>query len=337
MVAPGECCVGHGGLISARMEPVTEWDVVVLGGANTDYLVRGSALPASGATLNGSEFLEAPGGQGANQAVAAARLGARTALVASVGRDHRGSSLIAAVANEGVHVSCVILHNDAQTGAAVIQVDERGRKQSLVAPGANRLMRVQDVHAARETITSSRILLTQLDVPIECVLAAARIARDARTRIMLDPAPAAPLPDELVASLACVRGNKAEIEMLTDVRVHGPQSARHAAAVLLSRGVEAVIVEADEQGDLLVWQSGEEWLPRLPVKVIDATGAGDAFSAAVAVALAEGRSFTAAGRLGCAAAALATTKLGAQAGLPRRFELQSYLDELAGHHETHHT
>jgi ribokinase len=257
--------------------------------------------------------------------------------VASVGRDRRGSSLIAAVANEGVHVSLVVLHNDAETGAAVIQVDERGQKQILVAPGANRLMRTEDVHAAREAIASSRILLVQLEVPIECIMAAARIARGARTRIVLDPAPAAPVPDELVASLACVRGNKAGIETLTDIRIHDRQSAGHAAAVLLSRGVEAVIVEVDEQGDLLVWQSGEEWLPRLPVKVVDATGAGDAFSAAVAVALAEGRSFTAAGRLGCAAAALATTKLGAQAGLPRRFELQSLLDELAGHHETHHT
>lgn len=319
------------------MEPVTEWDVVVLGGANTDYSVRGSILPTPGATLTGSEFLEAPGGRGANQAVAAARLGARTALLASVGRDHRGTSLIAAVADEGVHVSSVILHTDAQTGVAVIQVDERGQQQSLVVPGANRLMRVQDVHAARETITCSRVLLMQLEVPIECVMAAARIARDARTRIVLDPTPAVPLPEELVASLACVRGNKAEIEMLTDIRIRDRQSARHAAAVLLSRGVEAVIVEADEQGGLLVWPSGEESLPRLQVEVVDATGAGDAFSAAVAVALAEGRSFTAAGRLGCAAAALASTKLGAQAGLPRRFELQSYLDELAGHHETHHT
>ena len=315
------------------MEPVTEWDIVVVGGANTDYLVRGKALPAPGTTLNGREFLEGAGGKGANQAVAAARLGARTALVASVGRDRRGTSLLQGMADEGVHVAQISVDRGAPTGAAVIHVDEHGQKQILVAPGANCRLTVEHVQAAADTIKSSRVLLMQLEVPLDCVVAAARIAHESRTRIMLDPAPPAALQDELLASVSMVRGNAAEIGMLTGMRIQDQESARRAAGVLISRGVEAVSVEADDRGNLLVWRSGEAWLPRLPVNAVDATGAGDAFSAAVAVALAEERSFVAAGRFGCAAAALATTKLGAQAALPRRQELESYLRALAGYRE----
>jgi ribokinase len=312
------------------MEPVTEWDVVVIGGAHTDYLVRGKALPAPGTTLNGWEFLEGTGGQGANQAVAAARLGARTALVASVGRDRRGTALLHGVADEGVHVARMSVDSTAPTGAAVIHADEHGHRQILVAPGANGHLTVEHVQAAADTIKASRVLLMQLEGPLDSVVAAARIAHESRTRIVLDPAPPAALPDGLLASVSMIRGNAAEVGMLTGMRIRDQDAARRAAGVLIARGVEAVIVEADERGNLLVWRSGETWLPRLPVDAVDASGAGDAFSAAVAVALAEERSFVAAGRFGCAAAALATTKRGAQAALPRRRELESYLQALAG-------
>lgn len=310
------------------MEPIIEWDVVVVGGSNTDFVVRGRALPTPGTSLDGDLFLQSPGGKGANQAVAAARLGARTALVSRVGDDDRGQVLVAAVAGEGVHVVNVSVDSDAPTGAAVIHVDEHGRNQRLAALGANRRLTLNDIQSATEAIWASRVVLMQLEVPMECVKAAASIARDAGAQIVLDPGPPQRLPDDFLAVVSVIRGNAIEIGTLTGIHVHDRTSARDAAEFLIARGVEAVIVEAGESGNLLVSKSGEEWLPRLPVKTVDRTGAGDAFSAAVAVALAERRSLSEAGRLGAAAAALATTKVGAQAGLPRRYELQSFAQDV---------
>jgi ribokinase len=310
------------------VEPVIEWDVVVVGGINNDYVVRGHDLPRPGMSLDGDVFLDGPGGKGANAAVAAARLGARTAIIGCVGNDGRGRAHIAALANEGVHVVHISVDPRFPTGAAVIHVDSRGKKQILAALAANLRLRVEAVEAARDTIQSSRVLLMQLEVPVDCVAAAARLGHDAGVRIVLDPAPPRVLADDLLGLVDVVRGNAAEVEALTGVHVHDLASARDGARALLARGVQAVIVEA-EKGNLLVSRLEEEWLPELPAEAVDATGAGDAFSAALAVALAEREPLAAAGRFASGAAALSTTALGAQAGLPRRRELDAYLAQLA--------
>jgi sugar/nucleoside kinase (ribokinase family) len=176
--------------------------------------------------LNGGIFLYGPGGKGANAAVTAARLGARTALIGCVGDDERGHAHIATLAGEGVHVVHVTLDKQSPTGAAVIQVDERGQKQILAALGANLRLSVQNVQAATDTIRSSRTLLMQLEVPIECVAEAARVAKDAGVRIVLDPAPPRLLPDELLARVGVIRANAVEIEALAGIPVRDNASAR---------------------------------------------------------------------------------------------------------------
>jgi hypothetical protein len=168
------------------VESIVEWDVVVVGGINSDYLVRGRELPAPGSSLDGDVFLAAPGGKGANAAVAASRLGARTAIIGRVGHDERGRALLDSLVEEGVHATRVDIDDEAVTGAAVIQVDESGQKQILAALGANLRLGVEHIEAAAGLIRASRVLLMQLEVPTECVAAAARIARDARVRIVLD-------------------------------------------------------------------------------------------------------------------------------------------------------
>jgi ribokinase len=296
----------------------TDWDVVVVGGANMDFLVKGSSLPDPGQTIEGESFQQAPGGKGANQAVAAARLGVRVAMVARVGKDEHGSAIVRGL--EGEHVSTRHVSRDEKdsTGVALIMVDQRGEKQILTAPGANRRMTPEQVRAAGTVIQSTRVVLAQLEVPLECVLEAARLGRKAGARFVLDPAPALPLPDEFLGLVDVIRPNASEARVLTGITVTDRDSARRAAEWLLKHGAGAAIVQAGDEGDLLVDRDHEYWLPRFRVKSIDATGAGDAFAAALAVALAEGRSLAEAGPFASAAAALATTVVGAQAGLPRR-------------------
>jgi ribokinase len=302
-----------------------EWDVVVVGSANTDFLIRGPKLPTAGETAQGEEYHEGAGGKGANQAVAAARLGARTAFVARVGRDRRGEELTRRLQAEGVDGRRVVQDPEAPTGAAIIMVDRRGEKAILVAPGANGRMSAADVDAAADLIRSARVVLCQLEIPLEAVTAACRLARADGARVLLDPAPARPLPDELLRLLDVIRPNAGEAETLTGVQVRDRASARQAAERLLARGVRAAAVQGGDEGNLLVWADGECWMPKLPVRSIDATGAGDAFAAGLAVMLAEGRPLSEAGPFANAAAALATTVVGAQDGLPRRAAVQSLL------------
>jgi ribokinase len=299
------------------MPRAIDWDVVVVGGANTDYLVKGPRLPRAGETVEGDVFQEAPGGKGANQAVAAARLGARVTLLARLGTDRRGDEMAARLAEEAVDTRHLVRDAEAPTGVALVLVDREGEKQILTAPGANRRLTVGDVEAAA-AIRATQILLAQLEVPLEAVTAAFRLAREAGARVVLDPAPAQWLSNEVLRLTDVIRSNAGEAEVLTGVRVEDRASARRAAEQLLLRGVGAVLVQAGSEGNLLVWPDGEAWLPKLPVEAVDATGAGDAFAGALAVLLAEGRSLEEAARFANAAAALSTTVLGAQGGLPRR-------------------
>ena len=294
------------------------WDVVVVGKANIDYLVRGPGLPTPGQSVNGDAFQEAPGGKGANQAVGARRLGARVALIARVGQDARGDAVIAALRAEGVDVRYLTRDPDAHTGVALCQVGSSGEKQILSAAGANAKLTAACVREAHAAIASCKVVLCQLGVPLEAVAEAVKLGRAAGAKVVLDPGPPAPLPDALIAQLDLIRPNTSEAQVLTGITVRDRLSAREAARDLLRRGAKAAAVQAGEHGDLLAYEGGELWLPRFEVKRVDATGAGDAFASALAVAIAEGRPLTEAGPFANAAAALATTVLGAQAAMPTR-------------------
>jgi ribokinase len=307
-----------------RRSSPSEIAIVVVGGANTDYLIRGGRLPQPGETVQGGEFEPADaGGKGANQAVAAARLGARVAFVGRVGADERGRALLRRLEAEGVDVRHVVKDRRAPTGVALINVDDDGEKQILVAPGANQRLSAADVKRASSVIARARVLVLQFEVPMKATLDAARIAHRAGVAILLDPAPAARPPNELLRLISVIRPNEHEAEELTGVKVRNRHSARKAAERLINHRLRAAIIAAGSGGNLLVFRNDRDelddlWLPKLPVRVIDATGAGDAFAAGLAVALAEKRSFPEAAVFANAAAALTTTKLGAQAALPSR-------------------
>jgi len=298
--------------------PSKKFDVVVVGGANWDYLIRGKKLPGGGETAEGEQFHEGAGGKGANQAVAAARLGARVAFVARVGSDIRGDALLRLLNQEGVDTRFVVRDSSTSTGVALIMVDENGQKQIQTAPGANRQFSPHNVQESAEVLRSAKVVLSQLEVPLPSVATTLRIAKEAGAKTILDPAPPVRLDDEILQLVDFVRPNSNEAEVLTDIAVKDRESARQAARALMARGVGAVAVQSGDEGNLLVWRDGEHFLPKMKVNSVDATGAGDAFAATLAVFLAEGRELTEAGELANAAAALATTVVGAQDGLPSR-------------------
>jgi len=297
-----------------------ELDVVVVGGANTDFLIRGPSLPGPGRSVEGDTFQQAPGGKGANQAVGAARLEATVALIARIGHDARGDAILSRLADERVDAKAVLRDAEAETGAVLVMVDASGEKQTMSALGANQKLAVRDVAGAADLLAKARVVLLQLEVPLESVETAVRLGRAAGARVILDAGPPHQLGEELLQDVHVIRCNAFEAEALTGIEIVDRTAARKAAANLLRRGVQAVVVAA-AGGNLLVSAEGELWLPYFDLRAVDTTGAGDAFSAALAVCIAKGEDVASAARFASAAAALKTTRLGAQAGLPRREEV----------------
>lgn len=302
------------------------WDVLVVGGANIDYLARGPELPGPEKPIQGDQFRESPGGKGANQAVGAARLGARVAFVGCLGQDARGDWILARFADEQVDTRYVLRDPTELTGVVLIQVDQQGQKQTLAVLGANRRLKASDL--PQNAIASTRVLLVQLEIPLAVVEAAIHQAHSAGVTVVLDPAPAQPLPDEILRQVDVIKPDAGEAQVLTGISVHDRDTAREAARQLLARGVGAVAVEAGQAGNLLVWKGEESWSPLLPVKTVDTTGAGDAYAAALAVCLARGRSLEETGPFANAAAAFATTRLGGQADLPYWKDVEQLLRKM---------
>ena len=303
----------------------TRVDIVVVGAMNSDFLIKGAKFPQPGETAKGEAFLSAAGGKGANQAVAAARLGASAALISCVGRDARGRELRSRVAAEGVDVGHVHEVEDAETGAALVMIDAAGEKVILAFSGASARISRDFVEGAGRLIATAKVLLLQFEAPVESVIFAAKIAHAAGVKVVLDPAPALPMPKELVPLLTAIRPNASEAEALTGIRVHDRSSALQAARELQQRGIRIVGTQGGDEGDWLLWDEAQIWLPRFSVATVDATGAGDAFAGALAVALAEDQPPEKAGRFCSASAALTTTKLGAQPALPFRRDVEALM------------
>jgi ribokinase len=297
-----------------------EWDVIVMGGANIDYLVRGHTLPGPGEQIEGLEFQRSFGGKGVNQAVAAARLGARAALIAALGIEEDDDRLLAYLEEEGVDTRFIKRKVGATCGRVLIHVDRHGRKQSLDAPGANLLLSAADI--PEEAVRGVRVALTQLGVPLPVVQKFAWLAQDGGARLILDPSPPIEPPSELCCQVDILKPNVVEAEALTGIPVRGVESARKAAHILLSHGIKMVALSAAEEGNILIWEGGESIHPLFDVQAVDTTGAGDAFAGALGVAFAEGRDLEEAGEMASAAAALATTRLGVQEALPRREQVE---------------
>lgn len=299
-------------------------DILVIGGANTDYFVKAKDLPKAGETVMGDEFRMASGGKGANQAVAAARLGARTAFVGRLGSDPRGSDIVASLAAEGVDVSRTVRCTEAATGVALITVDAAGHKQIATAPGANLNLSARDVLGAEQLLARAKVVLLQLEVPLQAVEVAVRLAKAANARIVLDPAPPHELPDSLLEGIDVVRPNAAEAKAMTGVEVKCRETATLAGKKLLERGVRAAVIGAPE-GNMLVTPEIVRWFPELEVEAVDLTGSGDAMAAAIAVELSRGRGIEESVRFASAAAAFASTKPGGMPAMPRRADVERLL------------
>lgn len=297
--------------------------IVVVGSSNTDMVVKVPHLPAPGETVLGGEFVMAPGGKGANQAVAAARLGAKVTLVACIGEDIFGEQAAAGFRRAGIDTRYVTRDPQAASGVALIAVDPAGENSITVAPGANMRLSPDDVRAAAAAIQGADGLLLQLEVPMETALTAARLAQQAQVRVILNPAPAppGPLPAELLACVDVLTPNENEVLKLIDAPLNIERAARQA----LASGVGAVVVTLGAQGALMVTNGGQQLVPGFRVQAVDTTAAGDAFNGGLAVALAEGKPLAQAIRFANACGALATTRLGAQPSLPTAEQVQRLL------------
>ncbi len=294
--------------------------VAVVGSLNTDLVIKAPKLPEVGETVLGGEFATFPGGKGANQAVAAARLGADVTMVGCVGGDAFGRRLRGGLAAEGIRVTHVREDRGAPSGVALITVDPRGRNTIVAASGANWRLSVADVEAARHEILAGQVLLLQLEVPLDVVMYAARLARSRGIRVILDPAPAPvrPLPLDLYQTLSVINPNEVEARVLSGIAASDDQGAAASAGWFLALGCQAVVLKLGERGAFLASASIRESISGIPVKAVDTTAAGDAFAGALAVALAEGKDLPAAVRFANAAGALSVTRMGAQPSLPTR-------------------
>ena len=301
--------------------------VLVIGSANVDFTVALSRLPRPGETVSGGTLLVNHGGKGANQAVAARRLGAEVRLIACVGDDASGRAIRESLEGEGIGVDGVGSAPDAATGTALIAVDPEGKNQIAVAPGANRALGVEQVGARRDDFGWAEIVVCQLETPLETVAWALGEARRRGVPTLLNPAPVPDRAIELWPLVDYLTPNETEAERLTGIAVAGPAAAAGAGAALRERGVGTAIVTLGAQGAIAVTASGTTHVPAFAVTVVDTTAAGDAFNAGLAVALAEGRPLAEALRFASGAAALTCTRRGAQAALPSRHEVLRLLGD----------
>lgn len=297
--------------------------VVVLGSSNTDMVVPVGHIPKVGETVLGSDLVVAAGGKGANQAVAAARLGAQVRFVGAIGDDDFGTKALQGLRQEGIDTEHLKVVPGVPSGVALIVVDAEGRNAIAVASGANSHVSANDVHSAAGVLEGAGVLLVQLETPVHAVREALRLAHERGCRTVLNPAPVPPagLPDPLLALVDVLTPNEGEAQAL----VGYGGTPEELAQALLGRGVASVVITLGEEGALVATSDRQERIPAHHVRAVDTTAAGDAFSGALAVALAEGQDIFEAAGFASAVAALSVTKRGAQPSMPMRSEVDSML------------
>jgi ribokinase len=301
--------------------------ICVVGSCNIDLISRVPRLPKLGETLVGHEFHMGYGGKGANQAVMAAKLGAQVTMVAKVGRDVFGEGTVRNFREQGIDTGQVLFDENRFSGVAPIFVDDNARNFIVIVPGANTGLSPADAQAARELILAADIIICQLEIPMETTLEAFRIAKGGNVRTILNPAPAAAIPDELLRLADICAPNETETELLTGMPVGTSGEAEAAARRLLARGTKTVILTLGERGAMVVTEDKVETLPAVPVSAVDPTGAGDAFVGSLAVFLGEGLAFPDAVRRANAVAALSVTRVGTQVSFPKRNEADEFLKQ----------
>jgi ribokinase len=299
--------------------------IYVVGSSNTDMVIKASRLPAPGETVMGGDFLMNPGGKGANQAVTAARLGGEVTFVAKVGNDVFGKQAVRLFQRENINTLHVARDTNHPSGVALINVDANGENCIAVAPGANSHLKALEVEAALEIMSDPAIILLQLEIPLNTVKFTIRRSFEKGLKVVLNPAPAQPLPADIFSCIYLLTPNESEAELLTGVKVTDEESAKKAATILKERGLENVIITLGAKGAYLLTDTISKLIAAPPVTAVDTTAAGDCFNGALAVALAEDLPLDEAVSFACKAASICVTRMGAQASIPYRKEVDSLL------------
>lgn len=300
--------------------------ILVIGSSNTDMVIKSKHIPRIGETILGGNFFMNPGGKGANQAVACARLGGDVTFICKTGNDIFGNQSKQIFKNEKINTTYVFSDVDEPSGVALILVDENAENCISVASGANSLLRPVDIKSAEEAIQKADILLMQLEIPIESVELAAKLAKEKGKLVILNPAPAPSLQltEELLNNIDIIIPNETEAETISGIKVNDKESAIQAAQRIHEMGVKKVIITLGRKGALLF--DGEQiiFFPAFKVKAIDTTGAGDCFCAALSIAISEGQNLNDALKFACKASAISVTRQGAQSSAPYRAEVDAW-------------
>ena len=300
--------------------------IAVVGSSNMDLVVKSKRIPAVGETILGGDFIMVPGGKGANQAVAAAKLGAEVYFVAKLGNDVFAEQSLDNFNKETVNTKHVIQTSEAPSGVALILVDDGGNNLIVVAPGANQTLLPADVRRAESDIASCGAVVAQLEVPLETIECAAKMANDLKVPFVLDPAPARELGPELLRMVDVLTPNETEAQILTGIEVTDEESARAASRNLLERDIKAVILTLGDKGFLLADKEEARYVPAQKVDAVDSTAAGDAFTGSLAVGIAQNKALLDAALFANYVAALSVTKMGAQSSMPTLQEVESFMN-----------
>jgi ribokinase len=299
--------------------------IAVIGASNIDLVVRTLRFPVPGETVFGEDFFMVPGGKGANQAVAAAKLGAEVLFISRVGRDLFGDKIIGSLDKEGVRTDCIVRDPRRPSGVALIVVEKNGENAIVVTPGANAGLNKRDIDQNESAIISADILVLQLETPLAASEHAITLARKKRIPIILNPAPAVgKLPPGLLNKIDIITPNETELQKLTGGKINCPGAVRTAADKLLEQGVGTVVVTMGKKGALLVRRDFAELIPAKKVKAVDTTAAGDAFTGALSFALAKGTGIRKAAAFANCVAALSVTRMGAQSSMPTMAEVKKF-------------
>ena len=297
----------------------------VLGSINVDHVIRVPYFPKAGETLTGYGYQIAYGGKGANQAVAAARLGANVQFIGTIGEDQIGKTMKHAFEQDGIDTTAIQTIPNQTTGLAMIQVSDVGENSIVISAGANADLSTDLVEQHKAIIENADILLMQLESPLQAVEFAAKIAKQSGTKVVLNPAPAQTLPESLLAQLDMITPNETEAEILTGIKVVDEQTAAQAAEKFHQVGIETVLITLGSKGVYCSENGNGQIIPGFRVKAIDTTAAGDTFNGGVVTALLEGKSLADAIRFAHAAAAISVTRMGAQTAIPTREEADGFL------------
>ena len=295
--------------------------IIVIGSSNTDMVVKTVSFPVPGQTIMGGEFFMFSGGKGANQAVAAARMGHDVLFICKTGNDIFGQRAVEEFKKEGINTKYIAIDAEKASGTALILVDISGENEIVVAPGANEAMTEMNIDIAENEIAVSEVVLLQLEIPLTTVLHAAKKAHSLGKKVILNPAPAQALPEGLFSYLFLITPNETEASLLTGVTVGDIDSARKAATLLLEKGVENVIITLGAQGAFFKNKIKEILVNAPAVNAVDTTAAGDTFNGVLAGEITLGKGWKDAIEIACRAASISVTRMGAQASMPYRKEL----------------